>query len=350
MTDMEGGGDRDGLGSGDSWLKTNVMEDDGLFAKLRDEVQWSEMRHKGGAVPRLVCMQGTYDVDDHGSIVFEPVYRHPADEQPPMHAWTPTVDAIRLRVSETLGQPLNHAIIQWYRGGADFISEHSDKTLDIARGTVITNYSAGATRLLVLRDKKGLKEQRQAATCAPPGRNAQRVELPNNSLFVLGWDTNLRMTHEIRQDRRLDHDKREDEMAFDAQRISITFRHIATFQRHSDGKLFGQGAVHKTEVELDQSLQVPEAAHAAADPAEVTRETDDMIAMFGAENQDPHFDWDACYGRGFSVMNMKSASSTDAVPELAAGAIRAVATAAGAAEEAQEEKDEPRCASSEISD
>lgn len=32
---------------------------------------------------------------------------------------------------------LNHVLIQKYRNGEDYISEHSDKTVDIVRGTSI---------------------------------------------------------------------------------------------------------------------------------------------------------------------------------------------------------------------
>lgn len=94
------------------------------------------MMHKGGAVPRLVSMQGSFVYgplechDDSSSAaslaVAEPVYRHPADEQPPMVAWTSAVLRAKLKVEEALGgqQMFNHALVQYYRNGNDYISEH----------------------------------------------------------------------------------------------------------------------------------------------------------------------------------------------------------------------------------
>jgi len=92
--------------------------------------------HKGGAVPRLVSMQGSFVygppvVDDKNSApslaapVAEPVYRHPADAQPPMVAWTPAVLRAKMAAEKALGgQIFNHALVQHYRNGDDYISEH----------------------------------------------------------------------------------------------------------------------------------------------------------------------------------------------------------------------------------
>jgi len=92
--------------------------------------------HKGGAVPRLVSMQGSFvygpseSHDDSSSAaslaVAEPVYRHPADAQPPMVGWTSAVLRAKQKVEEALGgqQKFNHALVQYYRNGDDYISEH----------------------------------------------------------------------------------------------------------------------------------------------------------------------------------------------------------------------------------
>eukprot|EP00040_Diaphanoeca_grandis_P013945 m.70472 g.70472 ORF g.70472 m.70472 type:complete len:395 (-) comp24232_c0_seq1:205-1389(-) len=344
------------LGTGDSKVYFDVVPEllaADAFTKVREEVKWSEMLHKGGAVPRLVCMQGEFIRDENDKIIAEPVYRHPADMQPPMLPWSPVVATLRDQVSKTIGQPINHALIQWYRDGNDHISSHADKTLDIERGSDITNLSLGATRLMILRDKKGCKTE----TDLPP-RPSQRVSLVNGSLFSLGWQTNLGMTHEIRQDKRAKNIKLPSELLFDGHRISITFRHVSTFQRHSDKKLYGQGAKFKTEKELDDHLantktntQVdvdvdadrttlgPAPAvtpvlqvapppvlswsdvakkGAATNPVAVKPKATDkaqeeleaeavrMVHMFGEENRSPKFDWDKCYGQGFNVMNMQS--------------------------------------------
>jgi hypothetical protein len=56
----------EGLGVGDSAFVPHLMpiaQADGMFERIRDEVPWCVMRHKGGQVPRLVSMQASIDSD-----------------------------------------------------------------------------------------------------------------------------------------------------------------------------------------------------------------------------------------------------------------------------------------------
>ena len=118
-------GPEDNIGAGDSKLILKVLKKpliEDAFALLKEEVDWQIMHHRGGMVPRLVAVQGDIRVD--GAV---PVYRHPADESPPLLEFSPTVQKIRKQVEKAVGQPLNHALIQLYRDGDDNISEHSDK-------------------------------------------------------------------------------------------------------------------------------------------------------------------------------------------------------------------------------
>jgi alkylated DNA repair dioxygenase AlkB len=211
-------------------LAGDDTERNSVFETVLREVEWHEMQHKGGAVPRLVSLQGDKTAKH------EPLYRHPADVQPPLTAWTPTIEKLRDHCSSILQQPLNHALIQWYRSGDDYISEHADKTIDVERGSSIVNLSLGATRTMVLRPKR---ESAQGKTPTP--RPAVRCRLQHGSLFVLGWETNRTMTHEIKRDKRETQFKTADELDYGGMRISITFRYIATFLTR-DGQLFGQGA------------------------------------------------------------------------------------------------------------
>jgi alkylated DNA repair dioxygenase AlkB len=174
-----------GTGTDGTRLLLNVLPDDlslRAMHELQSQVVWCTMMNRGGDVPRLVSMQG--DRDDF----CEPVYRHPADEQPQMAAWSPICEELRRSVSETLGQRVNHGLIQWYRSGRDWISEHADKSLDIAPNTVICNLTVGATRVMLLKTKDR----------DPTTRRIQRIDLPHNSLFVLGLDTNRVWRHEIK--------------------------------------------------------------------------------------------------------------------------------------------------------
>jgi alkylated DNA repair dioxygenase AlkB len=275
------------LGSNDSYLLLNIFPNDiadNLFDQLRDEITWNEMRQKGGRVPRDISIQGTL-ITENGD-EYEPLYRHPADEQPELVSWTPAALKIKERIEELIEQKLNHALIQYYRNGKDFIGEHSDKTLDVLFESNIVNYSLGAARTMILKHKTqdGLK---------------QRFKLPHNSLFVMGWKTNREWFHSIKQDNRADRDKEQDELAFSSQRISLTLRTIATFRNRRTGQLFGQGARCKTIEQISEEQQL-------------SNESDeqDMLMAFSAENKlSLDFDWNQYYGHGFNALNFKVLNS-----------------------------------------
>ncbi|CAF4974836.1 unnamed protein product, partial [Rotaria sp. Silwood1] len=202
------------------------------------------------------------------------------DEQPELVSWTPTALKIKERIEEVIEQKLNHALIQYYRNGKDYIGEHSDITLDISIGSNIVNYSLGAARTMILKHKtqNSLK---------------QRFKLPHNSLFIMGWKTNREWFHSIKQDKRLDMDKDSDELAFSSQRISLTLRTIATFRNRRTGQLYGQGAKNKTVKQISE--------HTSNESDE-----QDMLMAFTAENQQSSdFDWNHYYGNGFDALNFK---------------------------------------------
>lgn len=263
-----------------------------IFEKVRDEVLWQRMSHQGGEVPRLVAVQG--EVADDGSA---PVYRHPSDESPPLLPFSPTVQKIKAEVEKQLGHPVNHALIQFYRDGTDYISEHSDKTLDIVKGSYIANVSMGAERTMVLRTKR--REKDPSSTGVPSGEDSKhrqtcRARLPHNSLCRMGLLTNMRWLHAIRQDKRAERDKTAPELAFSGGRISLTFRQIGTFLDRDSALIWGQGATGKTREEAHAVIngQSPEAVR--------------MLQAFGTENHSTEFDWDKHYGKGFDVLHMSN--------------------------------------------
>jgi len=285
--------------------------EDGVFERLRDEVQWLRMSHQGGEVPRLVCVQG--EVDDDGNM---PMYRHPADESPPLVPFTPSVVQIKSEVEQAIGHPLNHVLIQFYRDGNDYISEHSDKTLDIVPGSFICNVSLGAERTMIFRTKRADKDPSRKSSKPEDGsvpapaadaddtkRKVCRVGLPHNSLCRMGLKTNMRWLHAIRQDRRADRDKLPAELAFNGGRISLTFRRIGTFLDRDSSIIWGQGATSKSLSDARSVVngQTPEAVR--------------MLQAFGTENHSSDFDWDKHYGEGFNVLHMSNAprffTSTD---------------------------------------
>ncbi|KAL3453216.1 hypothetical protein BJX65DRAFT_117492 [Aspergillus insuetus] len=280
----------DVIGEGDSKIVYDLDLPERAFEQIRDEVAWQKMYHMSGQVPRLVAVQGKHSPD--GSI---PIYRHPADESPPLQPFTPIVDKVRVIVERILGHPLNHVLIQLYRDGQDRISEHSDKTLDIVRGSSICNVSLGAQRVMVLRAKGTEKEEGS-------GRLTQRVPMPHESLFVLGEKTNARWLHGIKSDKRQESEKSVEERAYGGQRISLTFRHIGTFLDPTGDTIWGQGAVSKVQGEAHPVV------HGEPD------ETERLVRAFGEENRAIDFNWDAVYGNGFDVVNFVTATSTKLVP------------------------------------
>ncbi|KAH7083058.1 hypothetical protein BKA63DRAFT_142513 [Paraphoma chrysanthemicola] len=266
-----------------------------IFTQLYNEVRWQKMMHQQGEVPRLVCCQGQFG--DDGSM---PVYRHPADQSLPLLHFSPKVQVIRKQAEKLVGHPLNHVLIQLYRSGNDYISEHSDKTLDIVKGSSIVNVSFGAQRTMRLRTKKSSKPtaasiSENKATDEDNQRETQRVHLPHNSMFVLGLDSNSKWLHGIMADKRLPAERSIAETAYNGTRISLTFRHIGTFLDARSATIWGQGATAKD----------------ARDAADVINgdedESERMIRAFSKENHNADFDWDTHYGAGLDVLHLHSA-------------------------------------------
>lgn len=291
-----------GLGEGDCALYLNVLDDqdaENIFNDLKEEIQWGRMFNQEKAVQRLVAIQGTIDEHPQSKKEREPLYRHPADEQPKLHNWTPNVNKIREAVEQKVlegKQPLNHCLIQLYRSGKDLISEHADKTLDIERYSKIINYSSGATRVMSLRTKKPVKKEGEKNIY-----RIQRISLPHNSVFILGWKTNRLWKHTIKQDKRIPSIKSPDELRDNCQRISLTFRHVSSFYRSSsDGRIYGQGAKYKTEEELDKAIE-----NNTFQEDDVEQESLRLLKAFSAENHSSEFDWDEYYGNGFNILNFK---------------------------------------------
>ncbi|KAL1891413.1 hypothetical protein Sste5346_007676 [Sporothrix stenoceras] len=354
--------------AGDTIIYHDVLPqslEKGIYERLKDEVQWLRMSHQGGEVPRLVCVQG--QVDEDGSI---PIYRHPADESPPLEAFTPTVVQIKSEVEKIVGHPLNHVLIQLYRTGNDYISEHSDKTLDIVPGSYVCNMSLGAERTMIFRTKRVDKDpsrkeesssttdptdskatdskaadRKPAATPDSTKRQSCRVQLPHNSLCRMGLQTNMQWLHAIRQDKRIKREKTPAELAYGGGRISLTFRQIGTFLNRDQTLIWGQGAVGKTRKEA-RSV--------------VNGQSDEAIRMlqaFGTENHSSVFDWNKHYGKGFDVLHMSSSprffASVDPVVNMTVQLLLAelgINYARGSMAAAVEKKDATATTSSDVAE
>lgn len=291
----------------------------GLFERLCSEVHFQKMMHQGGEVPRFVAVQG--EILEDGT---QPIYRHPSDETPLCVSFTPAVEAIRMQVEAKLGHKVNHVLIQCYRNGNDYISEHSDKTLDVAPGSYIANVSLGSERTMVFRTKRDAPTEKELSAKedkegSPPSaatgesvttpavgeepssskRKTVRCRMPHNSLVRMGLATNGKWLHGIRPDKRPTSQKTDAELAFGGYRISLTSRHICTFlsltENVDEPVIWGQGAVSKTRDGARPVIngQTPEAVS--------------MLKAFGKENHSSEFNWEETYGGGFDVLHMNAA-------------------------------------------
>ena len=274
-----------GIGAGAAALRCGALAGcvgDDTYEALAREVDWQVMYHRGGEVPRRVAIQGARAADG-----VEPLYRHPVDEQPPLRAFTPTVDAIRQAVAAQVGHPLNHCLLQLYRDGRDWIGEHADKTLDLVRPSSIINVSLGRMRTMTLRSKRSAEGDPRAS---------QRIPLPHGSWFRMDLETNRAMFHAIKQE--------PDEGAA-GPRVSLTFRNIGTFWDPTSGAVWGVGAPTRDRAQAQAQAQARAALAPEAAAALERAEAEQMLRLFRDENQDPSFDADA-YRPGFSIPNLRS--------------------------------------------
>ena len=255
-----------------------------IFDDLLEEIPWQHMHHQTGEVPRLVCCQG--EIGKDGSM---PIYRHPSDQTILALPWTPAVNLVRKAAEMALRHTLNHVLIQLYRSGTDYISEHSDKTLDIAPKSHIINVSFGAQRTMRLRTKRVAAH----GDAPSPARTTYRVPMPHNSMISMSLPTNAEYLHGINADKRPRVELSPAEMAFRNQRISLTFRCIGTFLSPDSKLIWGQGARGKTR----------DGARSAVSGD--SDESGKLISAFGAENQASTISWDEVYGSGSDVLHLK---------------------------------------------
>ena len=174
------------------WLAP--AEADALLADLRESVPWEVHRirlfGREHASPRLSCWIGDP----------EAVYRYSGTLFQP-HPWPPALDALRHRLQQTLGTPLNSVLANRYRDGRDAMGWHSDNEPELGPQPVIASISLGATRRFVLR---------------PRGGGARHsLELGHGSLLVMRGQTQRHWQHALPRTARPV-----------GERINLTFRRI----------------------------------------------------------------------------------------------------------------------------
>jgi nicotinamidase-related amidase/alkylated DNA repair dioxygenase AlkB len=242
------------------------------FERVRAELPWAPMFHKGIAVSRLVATQGEVNAD--GSA---PIYRFPTDEQFRPDPWSPTMLAIRDALQAALAQSLNHAKAQLYEQRSAHIGAHSDKTLDIEHDSWIVNLSLGATRVMRVESKQDRSV-------------VELIEMRHNSAVLFNTRANQLWLHSVPACAKRAAELSDDDRLHDGARISIVFRAIGTHLT-ADNRLVGQGA------------------KPGGLPVDAGRdETLALLAAFRDENrQGMEFDWAAAYGGGSNVVRLDPA-------------------------------------------
>lgn len=170
-------------------------EADALFDALRVQVAWETHRIRlfGREVdsPRLSCWIGDPGTGyTYSRVRFEP------------HPWPPALAAMRERVSDAAGSPMNSVLANLYRDGNDAMGWHSDDEPELGARPVIASLSLGGTRRFVFKHRR------------EPTRKFE-LELPHGSLLLMTGDTQANWRHALPRTARPV-----------APRINLTFRRI----------------------------------------------------------------------------------------------------------------------------
>lgn len=175
------------------WLA--VEEADDWFARLVAETPWEQpsvhLHGRDYPVPRLLAWYG-----DAGAS-----YRYSGLVHRPL-PWTPLLAEIRARVQAAVGQPLNGALLNYYRDGQDSMGWHSDDEAELGRDPLIASLNLGGTRRFDLRRKGS-------------GRIGHSLQLGHGALLVMSGPTQHHWQHQVAKTR-----------TPCAPRLNLTFRWI----------------------------------------------------------------------------------------------------------------------------
>lgn len=144
-------------------------------------------------VPRLVAWYGDSDAR----------YRYSGMTHQPL-PWTPLLAEIRQRLIDSLGQPLNGVLLNYYRDGQDSMGWHSDDERELGAEPLVASLSLGGERRFDLRRKGGTRIEHS-------------LQLAHGSLLVMSGQTQHHWQHQVAKTRKPC-----------APRLNLTFRLIRT--------------------------------------------------------------------------------------------------------------------------
>jgi len=205
----------------DSYIIHDFLGPGPHAATLEAETEWGDLYINGHVLKRQGCFVG--ERVGMGT----PWLRCPSISGATVGVWKGLVDNAAAMINRDFGVGVNIAKVQRYDDGNIGIASHSDKIIDLAEIVPIFNLRLGATRAFVLQNKQ-------------TGEKI-RVDMPDNTLFVLGYQTNKEWRHAIERERGA------------GVSYSIIFRQTVTFR---DGDyIFGERTPLATYHDLVKAIQ-----------------------------------------------------------------------------------------------
>jgi alkylated DNA repair dioxygenase AlkB len=170
------------------------VEADDLFAYLRC-IQWTQQVGLfGRPMPRLIAWFADQGIDYHYSSA------HHIGA-----GWDACVFALKQKIEETAGTPLNAVLVNYYRTGQDSVGWHADNEKELGANPIIGSLSLGAEREFQLKHKKGAKGRRYS------------MILAHGSLLVMAGETQTNWVHQLPKTE-----------APVGERINLTFRRMVS--------------------------------------------------------------------------------------------------------------------------
>jgi alkylated DNA repair dioxygenase AlkB len=153
-----------------------LPEADRLFAALRREVPWKQLRNRLWTFPRLTAF-----VADPGVVYRYSGVTHVGS------GWPVRLRAVRERVEQFAGAAFNGVLLNCYRDGNDSMGRHADAEAVLGPNPIVASVSLGAVRAFVLRHK-----------CS---RETRTLDLAHGSLLLMGGTLQHRWVHELPKSR-----------------------------------------------------------------------------------------------------------------------------------------------------
>ena len=231
----------------DSFLIHNFLNgfiSNDIISRLEKEVKWDTFEIAGKELCRTGCFQGIKN--NHGDL---PYLRCPSIDKV-----YETTDTIQMLFS-LIPSKTNIVKIQKYNDGRSFISDHTDKIIDLEENSSIFNLRLGSTRSFVFTHKKT--------------REQTIIKMPHNTMLIIGPETNKHYLHGVPKESDI----------FEPS-YSLIFRNSVTFKDQENEYLYGPRSMFKEKIqenvqeELKKSLSKEDSLQ-------------ELIKLFHIENNEP---------------------------------------------------------------